>query len=184
MIRAAGSECRSDFRGLPAHAPAVRSLPLAITRAKCVQGLVHPRRWNAFRPSVQGITLNGTGPRPIIATLSQHPGAKQVRAHRLRITDVSTARAVRSAGVAYLPTVVSKNSIQSDSRGQGRGVAVSHREHRRAHGLARLQVSMRLCGVFQRIGLLDLDLDRAREHHPEEILCHRREIGTGGSVGV
>ena len=23
-------------------------------RAKCVQGLVHPRRWNAFRPSVQG----------------------------------------------------------------------------------------------------------------------------------
>jgi len=22
-------------------------------RAKCVQGLVHPRRWNAFRPSVQ-----------------------------------------------------------------------------------------------------------------------------------
>ena len=23
-------------------------------QAKCVQGLVHPRRWNAFRPSVQG----------------------------------------------------------------------------------------------------------------------------------
>jgi hypothetical protein len=34
-------------------------------------------------------------------------------------------------------------------------------EHRRAYGLARLQVSMRLCGVFQRIGLVDLDLDRA-----------------------
>src|SRR5262249_33217793 len=32
MIRAAGSECRSDFRRLPAHAPAVRSLPLAIAR--------------------------------------------------------------------------------------------------------------------------------------------------------
>jgi hypothetical protein len=43
---------------------------------------------------------------------------------------------------------------------------------------------MRLRSVFQRIGLLDLDLDRARKHHPEEILCHRREIGTGGSVGV
>jgi hypothetical protein len=93
MIRAAGSECRSDFRGLPAHAPAVRSLPLAITRAKCVQGLVHPRRWNAFRPSVQGITLNGTGPRPTIATLSQHQGQTGARA---QATDngCSTARAV------------------------------------------------------------------------------------------
>ena len=75
------------------------------------------------------------------------------------------------------------------ARNQGRslsarGLLRSHREHRRAHGLARLQVSMRLCGVFQRIGLLDLDLDRTREHHLEEILCHRREIGTGGSVGV
>src|SRR5262249_9479356 len=65
-----------------------------------------------------------------------------------------------------------------------RGLLRSHLEHCRAHGLARLQVAMRLCGVFQRIGLLDLDLDRAREHHSEEILCHRREIGTGGSVGV
>src|SRR5262249_30264257 len=60
----------------------------------------------------------------------------------------------------------------------------SHREHRRAHGLARLQVSVRLRGLFQRIALLDLDLDRAREYHLEEILCHRREIGTGGGVGV
>src|SRR5262249_22810327 len=65
-----------------------------------------------------------------------------------------------------------------------RGLLCSHREHRRADGLARLQVSMRLCGVFQRIGLLDLDLDRAREHHPEEILCHRREIGTSEPVSV
>ena len=30
-IRAAGSKCGSDFRRLPAHAPAVRSFPLAIT---------------------------------------------------------------------------------------------------------------------------------------------------------
>jgi len=51
MIRAAGSECRSDFRRLPAYAPAVRSLPLAIMRAKCVQGLVHPsgRNLNGVR---------------------------------------------------------------------------------------------------------------------------------------
>src|SRR5262249_43331775 len=64
------------------------------------------------------------------------------------------------------------------------GLVRLHREHRRAHGLARLQLSMRLRSLFKRIGLLDLDLDRAREHHPEEILCHRREIGTGGRVGV
>jgi len=25
----------------------------AAGRAKCVQGLAHPRRWNAFRPSVE-----------------------------------------------------------------------------------------------------------------------------------
>src|SRR6516162_5693754 len=41
-----------------------------------------------------------------------------------------------------------------------RGLLCSHREDCRAHGLARLQVAMRLCGVFQRVGLLDLDLDR------------------------
>ena len=77
----------------------------------------------------------------------------------------------------------SKNSGTRDGA-QCRGLLRSHREHRRAHGLAGLQVAMRLYGVFQRIGLLDLDLDRTREHHSEEILCHRREIGTGGSVGV
>src|SRR5262249_21246390 len=108
--------------------------------------------------------------------------------------------AYKGFGLArVLRPVVSKNSIQSDSRGQAevtsrprarvpgtalRGLLRSHREHCRAYGLARLQVSMRLFSVFQRIGLLDLDLDRAREHHLKEILCHRREIGTGGSVGV
>jgi len=112
-----------------------------------------------------------------------------------------TARAVRSAGAAYLPTCgfqkfppvgfARPGRITSRPRARvpgtalsPRGLLCSHREHRRAHGLARLQVAMRLCGLFQRIGLLDLNLDCAREHHLEEILCHRREIGTGGSEGV
>src|ERR1700716_7126 len=42
-----------------------------------------------------------------------------------------------------------------------RGLLRSHREHRRADCLARLQVAMRLRGFLQRVGLIDLDLDRA-----------------------
>src|SRR5215472_14785115 len=108
----------------------------------------------------------------------------------------STARAVTSAPTCgfqkFHPVGFARpGRIRSRPRTRVPGMALSaggllrsHREHRRAHGLAGLQVAMRLCGVFQRIGLLDLDLDRTREHHSEEILCHRREIGTGGSVGV
>ena len=108
----------------------------------------------------------------------------------------STARAVRSAptcgfqkfhpvGFARPGRITSRPRARYQGRSlNARGLLRSHRENRRAHSLARLQVAMRLCGVFQRIGLLDLDLDRTREHHSEEILCHRREIGTGGSVGV
>ena len=101
----------------------------------------------------------------------------------------SSTDIIRPKGSAQLGPAGGRITSRPRARNQGRslsarGLLRSHREHRRAHGLARLQVSMRLCGVFQRIGLLDLDLDRAREHHPEEILCHRREIGTGGSVGV
>src|SRR5262245_23287159 len=108
----------------------------------------------------------------------------------------STTRAVRSAPTCgfqkFHPAGFARpGRIRSRPRTRVPGMALSaggllrsHREHSRAHGLARLQVSMRLRGVFQRIGLFDLDLDCAREHHAEEILCHRREIGTGGGVGV
>ena len=89
-----------------------------------------------------------------------------------------TAHAVRSAGPAYLPTcgfqkfhpvgftrpgrITSRPRARYQGRSlSARGLLCSHREDRRAHGLARLQVAMRLCGVFQRVGLLDLDLDRA-----------------------
>ena len=34
-------------------------------------------------------------------------------------------------------------------------------QDRRSDGLARLEIAMRLCSLFQRIGLIDLDLDRA-----------------------
>jgi hypothetical protein len=101
----------------------------------------------------------------------------------VRVTRLGHAPGVRVGTIKRCATARSRARDQGRSL-SARGLLRSHREHRRADGLARLQVSMRLRGLFQRIGLLDLDLDRAREHHPEEILCHRREIGTGGSVGV
>src|SRR5580698_3243837 len=60
----------------------------------------------------------------------------------------------------------------------------SHREDRRARGLARLQIAMGLGRVLQRIGLVDLDLDGAGFDDLEEIPRHRQHVGALGGIGV
>ena len=51
-------------------------------QAKCVQGLVHPWRRDAFRRSIQWIGGNCARPQPIVATVSQYLGRKPLRTRR------------------------------------------------------------------------------------------------------
>jgi hypothetical protein len=76
-VARSGQEAAASQRPRHRARQQARSLPLAITRAKCVQGLVHPWRREAFRRSIQWIGRNCARLQPIVATVSQHPGRKR-----------------------------------------------------------------------------------------------------------
>lgn len=50
---------------------------------------------------------------------------------------------------------------------------------RRSNGLARLEIAMRLCSLFQRIGLIDLDLDRLTARRLRAPSPSRADQGAG-----
>jgi hypothetical protein len=62
--------------GIPmiARRPPTAGLRGDVAGAKCVQGLVHPWRREAFRRSIKWIRRTRARPQPIVATVSQHQG--------------------------------------------------------------------------------------------------------------
>src|SRR5947209_7203222 len=60
----------------------------------------------------------------------------------------------------------------------------SDRQHRRAGGLTRLEIAMRLRRVRELVALVDLDLDGPGRDDVEEVVRRRKQVGTLGGVGA
>src|SRR5260221_10037415 len=78
----------------------------------------------------------------------------------------------------------SKSCAGSGMRTRATRACASDQKNRRSRGLARSQIGVRLGGVLQRIGLIDRDLDRAGEHHVEQLFRHGNQILALGGIGV
>src|ERR1700686_3569800 len=101
--------------------------------------------------------------------MTRHPTSNRFKLFLTRRREFSISswpgiavRRTASLPLAYVPAIhvlLAVMPIDVDARDKrGHDDRASHRQHRRARGLARGEIGVGLCGVLQRIGLVHLDL--------------------------